>query len=246
MPYSVRNQRPSPLHIPDAGLRLEPGETVTVAALSPQLIQLSALGLVAITAPSPPPAPVPLPSAVPPALPPAPPSRTGHRNAAEVLPPRLLARVQRVVTGYVTIPPPVTAADARRQQVIALQRQGATPREIAAALPMSRRQVSRLRRALAAAAPSAPAHPLPAPLLAQVQRYVTGRLYVPAMTSAARRRSRLHQAFMAGEATGEIARRERCSARQVRRERARWRDTQACAGEEQTRDGRSPDRQPSR
>jgi hypothetical protein len=234
------------LHIPDAGLRLEPGETVTVAALSPQLVQLSALGLVAITAPSPTPAP--LPPAVPPALPPAPPpSRTGHRNAAEVLPPRLLARVQRVITGYVTIPPPVTAADARRQQVIALQRQGATPREIAAALPMSRRQVSRLRRALAAAAaPSAPAHPLPAPLLAQVQRYVTGRLYVPAMTSAARRRSRLHQAFMVGEATVEIARRERCSARQVRRERARWRDTQACAGEEQTRDGRSTDRQPSR
>lgn len=255
MLYIVRNQRPSPLHIPDAGLRLEPGETVTVAALSPQLVQLSALGLVAITAssPTPPPAPVPLavapaplPSAVPPALPPAPPSRTGHRNAAEVLPPRLLARVQRVITGYVTIPPPVTAADARRQQVIALQRQGATPREIAAALPMSRRQVSRLRRALAtAAAPSAPAHPLPAPLLAQVQRYVTGRLYVPAMTSAARRRSRLHQAFMAGEATVEIARRERCSARQVRRERARWRDTQACAVEEQTRDGRLTDRQPS-
>ncbi|MEI7832791.1 MAG: hypothetical protein WCJ56_06305 [bacterium] len=41
-----------------------------------------------------------------------------------------------------TIPPPVTAADARRQQVISLQRQGATPREIVAALPMSRRQVS--------------------------------------------------------------------------------------------------------
>ena len=121
MPYIVRNQRPSSLHIPDAGLRLDPGEMVTVAALSPQLVQLSALGFVAIT-------------------------------------------------GYVTIPPPVTAADARRQQVISLQRQGATPREIVAALPMSRRQVSRLRRALATAeAPFAAANPLPALLLAFVK-----------------------------------------------------------------------------
>ena len=66
--------------------------------------------------------------------------------------------------------PPVTAADARRQQVISLQRQGTTPREIAAALPMSRRQVSRLRRALATAeAPFAAANPLPALLLAFVK-----------------------------------------------------------------------------
>jgi len=237
MPYIVRNQRPSPLHIPDAGLRLEPGETVTVTALSPQLAQMSALGIVAITSTALAPvplavAPAPLPPATPPALPPAPPSRSGHRNAAEVLPPRLLARVQCVVTGYVTIPPPVTTADARRQQLVALQRQGATPCDIAKALQVSRRQVSRWLRALSVGdIPSPGDHPLPAPLLAQVQRYVTGRLYVPAETAATRRRSRLHQAFAAGESTGEIARRLRCSARQVRRERARWRDAQASVGE---------------
>lgn len=247
MSYNLRNQRPSTLHIPDARLRLGPGQRVTVAALSPQLTHLVAIGALvmepAVLEPRPTPVPLEVP-VVPVEQTVTRQTEPDHRNAAAVLPPRLLARVQRVITGYVTIPPPVTAADARRQQLVALQHQGATSREIAAAFQMSRRHVNRLLRAMAAAEmPSAPAHPLPAPLLAQVQRYVTGRLYVPAVTTATRRRLRLHQAFAAGESTGEIARRMRCSARHVRRERARWRDSQARAGEDQAHDGLSADRQ---
>jgi len=219
-----------------------------VPTLTPQLTHLVARGLVALLVPPPPVSPV---SVVPlgithapeppPVLPASPvasatepaPSRVAHRNATAVLPPRLLARVQRIVTGYLTIPPLVTAAETRHQQVAMLQQQGASPSAMVAALGISRRQVSRVLRALATSEPpSASASPLPVPLLAQVQRYVTGRLYVPAMTAATRRRARLHQAFAAGEATSAIARRERCSARQVRRERAYWRDTLAHADNE--------------
>lgn len=239
MPYHLRNSRPSPLHIPDAGLRLEPGQQVIVASLTPQLTSLLAIGALALvsTPLAPVPPEMPVTSADPTAMRQ---TRSGHRNAAEVLPPRLLARVQRVVTGYVTIPPPVTRADQRRHTLAALHRQGATPHDIAAALQVSRRHVARLLRSLSAAdAPASPAHPLPAPLLAQVQRYMTGRLYVPpAPNAAARRRQQLQRAFQAGEPTGEIARRLQCSARQVRRERARWRDAQARAVEGQAHDVR--------
>lgn len=244
MSHRIQSLGLSILHIPDAGLRLEPGQQVTVPTLTPQLTHLVARGRVALLAlppasPSlalaaPEDGPPPLPPAVSPAPPvasataPAPSRHPGHRNAATVLPPRLLARVQRVVTGYLTIPPLVTIAETRRQQVAALQQQNASPPAMAAAVGISRRQVSRVLRVLATLEPPSPsAPPLPASLLAQVQQYVTGRLYVPAVTAATRRRVRLDQAFTAGEATAAIARRERCSARQVRRERARWHDTLA-------------------
>ena len=37
MPYTIRNARPSVLHIPDAGVRLEAGQTTVVTALTPQM-----------------------------------------------------------------------------------------------------------------------------------------------------------------------------------------------------------------
>jgi hypothetical protein len=231
------------LHIPDVGLRLEPGQRATVATLSPQVEQLLAIRALVLeppeSAPMPAPAPSPAPSATP-APSPAPtavPAATrripaAHRNAATVLPPQLLARVQRVVTGYVTIPAPTTTADRRRQRLERLHRQGATPGKIAAALRVSHRHVTRLLRSLAepGAASSPAPHPLPARLLTQVQRYVTGRLYVPqAAPATVGRRQQMERAFQAGEPTGDIAGRLQCSTRQVRRERARWRAAQAGA-----------------
>ena len=237
MAYRLQHCGASVLYLPDANLRLEPGQTVTVPALTPQMGDVASLGLLVITdltPPSPPcagVAPVAVPTPVPPtASGPSAPPRRRHPNAATVLPPRLLARVQRVVTGYVVIPPRLTAAAIRRQQVSALHQQGATPAEIANTMGISRRQVYRLLRAQPLAEPP-PASPLPAALLAQVQRYVTGRLYVPAVTAASRRSARLDRAFAAGAATTVIAQRERCSARQVRRARTRWRAGQAPAGE---------------
>ena len=235
MPFRLQHIGASILYLSGAGLRLEPGQTVTVPVVTPQMAHLAARGFLAITDLTPPSQPraVVAPAAVPTPVPPAAsgpsaPTRPRHRNAATVLPPRLLARVQRVVTGYVVIPPRVAATATRRQQVVTLHQQGATPSAIAAALGISRRQVYRLLRDRAQSEPSpVPVSPLPAPLLAQVQRYVTGRLYVPAVTAATRRQGRLHQAFAAGEATATIARREHCSARQVRRARARWRATSA-------------------
>lgn len=117
-------------------------------------------------------------------------------------------------------------------QVGALQQHGASPSAIAAALGISRRQVHRVIRDLAMEDPPlTPVPPLSALLLAQVQRYVTGRLDVPAVIAATRRDARIDRAFTAGEATTVIARRERCSTRMVRRERARWRERPDSAGE---------------
>jgi DNA-binding CsgD family transcriptional regulator len=235
MAYRLQYCGVSVLHLPDANLRLEPGQMVTVPALTPQMGDVASQGLLTITDLTPPPAPCAgvAPAAAPPPVPPAAPERTGpprrrHPNAATVLPPRLLARVQRVVIGYVVIPPRLTAAASRRQQVSALHQQGAAPAEIATTMGISRRQVYRLLRAQPLAEPP-PASPLPAALLAQVQRFVTGRLYVPAVTAASRRSARLARAFAAGDSTAAIAQREQCSARQVRRARARWRAGQARA-----------------
>lgn len=249
MAYRLQYSGASVLYLPDAALRLEPGQTVTVPAITPQMGQVALRGVLAITDLTPPPAlravvaPAAMPTPVPPAAPvQSAPTRPRHRNAAAVLPPRLLARVQQVVTGYIIIPPRVTAAETRRQQVGALQQHGASPQTMAATLGISRRQVHRLLRDLAMAdPPPTPVAPLPAPLLAQVQRYVTGRLYVPEVTATTRRRARLHRAFAAGEATTVIARRERCSARQVRRERARWRECEGSTAEAPAHEGRSAD-----
>ena len=67
----------------------------------------------AMVAPAAVPTPVPLAAPVQSAS-----TRPRHRNAAAVLPPRLLARVQQVVTGYyIASFPRITAAETRRQQV---------------------------------------------------------------------------------------------------------------------------------
>ena len=44
MSYTIRNIRPSVLHIPDAALRLESGQAAVVTTLSPQMGELVALG----------------------------------------------------------------------------------------------------------------------------------------------------------------------------------------------------------
>jgi len=55
MAYILRNLRPSVVFVPDAALRLAPGDTVTVRALTPQLRGLlTARALEVVT---PPPAP---------------------------------------------------------------------------------------------------------------------------------------------------------------------------------------------
>lgn len=59
MSYTIRNIRPSVLHIPDAGVRLEPGQTAAVETLSPQMAELlESQTLVAVSSdPTPPQAP---------------------------------------------------------------------------------------------------------------------------------------------------------------------------------------------
>jgi hypothetical protein len=60
---------------------------------------------------------------------------------------------------------------------------------------------------------------------------------VPAVSAASRRSARLARVFAAGDTTAAIAKRERCSAQQVRRARARWRAGQAHAGEAPAHEG---------
>lgn len=43
MSYVIRNIRPSVIHIPDAGLRLDPGQKVVVEKLSSQMDELLAI-----------------------------------------------------------------------------------------------------------------------------------------------------------------------------------------------------------
>ena len=107
MAYRLQYSGASVLYLPDAALRLEPGQTITVPAITPQMGQVASRGVLAITDLTPPSAPRAMvaPAAVPTPVPLAAPvqsasTRPRHRNAAAVLPPRLLARVQQVVTGY--------------------------------------------------------------------------------------------------------------------------------------------------
>ena len=65
MPYKLGNRRPSVLHIPDAGLRLEPGGTTTVPTLTPQLQGLLAMQAVEIVTDEPVSKPAPAPARVP-------------------------------------------------------------------------------------------------------------------------------------------------------------------------------------
>lgn len=63
MSYVIRNIRPSVIYLPDAGLRLDSGETTVVETLSPQMQELLAnQALEAISSePDPPVAPMPAP-----------------------------------------------------------------------------------------------------------------------------------------------------------------------------------------
>lgn len=57
MPYTIRNDRPSVLHIPDASIRLAPAGTATVPALTPQLQGLLARQAISLVPHAPAPAP---------------------------------------------------------------------------------------------------------------------------------------------------------------------------------------------
>ncbi len=62
MHYTIRNGRPAVLHIPDAAVRLEPGQTIGVNALSAQMEALVGVGALEVVAsdPIPPAAPEPV------------------------------------------------------------------------------------------------------------------------------------------------------------------------------------------
>jgi len=77
MGYILRNLRPSVVFIPDAALRLEPGQTVTVRALTPQLRGLLAARALAVVTPPPAPRPSQPPTPVRPDI-----RRGGRRSAA--------------------------------------------------------------------------------------------------------------------------------------------------------------------
>ena len=179
MPYSVRNQRPSPLHIPDADLRLEPGETVTVggalAAVGPT-VDARARGDHLV---------VPDPAASPRTAggsPRAVALRSATCSAARAAVPHwAIATRQRscprvcwlgcngVITGYVTIPPPVTAGRCPAAAGDRAPAPGGDPARDRCGITDESpgRSVDCGARWRRAEAPSAPAHPLPAPLLAQ-------------------------------------------------------------------------------
>ena len=53
MAYILRNLRRTVVFVPDAALRLAPGETVTVRALTPQVRGVLAAGVLEVVAPPP-------------------------------------------------------------------------------------------------------------------------------------------------------------------------------------------------
>jgi DNA invertase Pin-like site-specific DNA recombinase len=67
-------------------------------------------------------------------------SGNGYVNARNVLPPRLLERVQRYCAGFVYVPVPEPNRD-RDEQIRELFHQGRTVEEIAAHVGLSKRRV---------------------------------------------------------------------------------------------------------
>lgn len=73
-------------------------------------------------------------------------ARSGYHNAKHVLPPAVLAEVQRHVVGHLWVPPATSTADALRQRIMHLHRAGVSTADIAAVVQVSARRVQQIIR----------------------------------------------------------------------------------------------------
>ena len=143
-------------------------------------------------------------------------------NAADVLPKGLLRKLQRYCSGSIYIPAPQTKARMHMARVRSLHTRGYKPADIARIVSMSAKQVrdivSRLEDgdALVTAAECKVYQTVPQEIVETVQKYVSGRIYVPPRKSeAARRRSTVARFLRKGVPVTQIAKRSGLSERRV-------------------------------
>ena len=72
---------------------------------------------------------------------------TLHHNAKTVLPPGLLAEVQRFVSGHLWVPAAERQTGQLRQRIVHLHQAGVATRDIAALVRLSQRRVQQVIRA---------------------------------------------------------------------------------------------------
>jgi Mor family transcriptional regulator len=153
------------------------------------------------------------------------------KNVRDILPKSVLTRLQRYCTGLVYVPAPISRTGSRRQMILRLQKTGMSVDEMARTTRLSTRWVRHI-----VAQGDQPRHQhtdpkqastflklVPPDLAQQVQRYVTGRLYIP---SRRKRRAddagRIGKLFDQGLAVKEIASRVKLSERHVYRLKKAW------------------------
>jgi len=155
-------------------------------------------------------------------------NRSTH-NAADILPKKLLAKLQRHCTGLIYIQPEESQADRRRSEVSRLYAQGLHVSQIAKWVGVSERQVRNILRRLKENPVSTEqstdkvATTIPADLLHEVRQYAVGLLYVPPKLSKADSRHKRVKTLLAqGRSVDDIASCTGLSHRHIRRLRAEF------------------------
>ncbi|MHB1462448.1 MAG: winged helix-turn-helix domain-containing protein [Armatimonadota bacterium] len=144
-------------------------------------------------------------------------------NAKEVLPKDLLKILQGFCSGNVYIPPKLLQSQISREQIRELHDKGITPSEIARETTISVKHARRIIKQLGDGVMQEPIDRqkiygvVPEVIVAMVQSYVEGFLYVPSTTSSVvRRYSRVKRLLRAGHTISSVASLTGMSTRRVR------------------------------
>ncbi len=148
------------------------------------------------------------------------------QDARDVLPKRLLTKLQKYCTGLVYVPAP-PSDDGSRKTILKLHKAGCSTTYISRTTGVSARWV---RHIVADAESNRPPRPIPKfcrvvpmDLVRQIQQHVVGRMYVPPrQTKKERRDRRIERLFDLGVSVSEAARKLKLSQRQVYRLKKAW------------------------
>jgi len=148
------------------------------------------------------------------------------QDARDVLPRRLLTKLQKYCTGLVYVPAP-PSDDGSRKTILKLHKAGRSTTYISRTTGVSARWV---RHIVADAESNRPPRSIPKfcrvvpmDLVRQIQEHVVGRMYVPpSQTKKEKRGKRMDRLFDQGVSVYEAARKLKLSERQVYRLKKSW------------------------
>jgi AraC-like DNA-binding protein/predicted nucleic acid-binding Zn ribbon protein len=149
-------------------------------------------------------------------------TNTAVPNAVDVLPKRLLSKLQRYCSGSIYVPAQRTQAQMNMARVQLLHSRGWKPTEIADAAEMSTKQVRHIIKQIESGGISSSPHykvydTVPQEIVEAVQQYVSGPIYVPGKASKSEcRRSLVQRLLSRGIPISEVAKRSGLSERRVR------------------------------